>query len=437
MALKANSEYGCKLISADLNEKTAIVYGANGPIEGFTVSKKSTLGVNITAGVAIVNGARIENTEATSVTMPASLATNQTLYVVIEYIHIRAEVTFKITNSVTQNMAVLAQLTMSNSSITEVQNATRIKNLKELTEELAQKAGGGVATPDGAGLMTPEDKEKLDGIEEGANKYIHPLTHPASMITQDATRRFVSDTEKKNWNNKISRDSYKVGTGGMLEDVSSISSNNNVLAVGKSGRYRGTNCVNAPDKGVIFYDIECYGIGSKEYRVITARCPQTKFVYVNVFNGDVWSGWGLQYTENTDHNHDDLYYRKNTFILKSYTTSDDSMFEIKQGATKLSGTAEYYEMPNGIMIFWGEVEVTSTSNGYIDVNVRLPFTYPKRKDTLGNIELLDGDGYLGITSLNSHPYSLKDLDGMSGARYVSNVNKANRKVKLHFYLIGR
>lgn len=32
--------------------------------------------------------------------------------------------------------------------------------------------------------------------------YTHPSTHPASMITQDATHRFVSDTEKTAWNGK-------------------------------------------------------------------------------------------------------------------------------------------------------------------------------------------------------------------------------------------
>lgn len=32
--------------------------------------------------------------------------------------------------------------------------------------------------------------------------YTHPSSHPASMITESATKRFVSDTEKTNWSNK-------------------------------------------------------------------------------------------------------------------------------------------------------------------------------------------------------------------------------------------
>lgn len=54
------------------------------------------------------------------------------------------------------------------------------------------------------GYMTPELKKKLDGIATGANNYVHPSSHPATMITQDATHRFVTDTEKTTWNGKAS-----------------------------------------------------------------------------------------------------------------------------------------------------------------------------------------------------------------------------------------
>ncbi|WP_379202746.1 hypothetical protein [Paenibacillus sp. GCM10012306] len=50
--------------------------------------------------------------------------------------------------------------------------------------------------------MLASDKSKLDGIAAGANNYVHPATHPASIITQDASNRFVTDTEKSTWNAK-------------------------------------------------------------------------------------------------------------------------------------------------------------------------------------------------------------------------------------------
>lgn len=46
------------------------------------------------------------------------------------------------------------------------------------------------------------EKNKLAKIEDEANKYIHPSAHPASMITESTTKRFVSDTDKANWDAK-------------------------------------------------------------------------------------------------------------------------------------------------------------------------------------------------------------------------------------------
>lgn len=59
-----------------------------------------------------------------------------------------------------------------------------------------------VATPSANGLMSSADKSKLDGVAANANNYVHPSTHAASMITQDSTHRFTTDTEKSTWNAK-------------------------------------------------------------------------------------------------------------------------------------------------------------------------------------------------------------------------------------------
>ena len=40
-------------------------------------------------------------------------------------------------------------------------------------------------------LMSDSDKTKLNGI---ANNYTYPSTHGASMITQDSSHRFVTDS---------------------------------------------------------------------------------------------------------------------------------------------------------------------------------------------------------------------------------------------------
>ncbi|WP_404988163.1 hypothetical protein [Clostridium culturomicium] len=58
------------------------------------------------------------------------------------------------------------------------------------------------ATTSKAGLMSSSDKSKLNGVASGANNYVHPSSHPASIITQDASNRFVTDSEKSTWNGK-------------------------------------------------------------------------------------------------------------------------------------------------------------------------------------------------------------------------------------------
>ena len=67
------------------------------------------------------------------------------------------------------------------------------------------------AAPAGLRVWVKEDQtlyvyngESWDEITKGA-KYVHPTTHPATMITEDATHRFVTDTEKNTWNNKADK----------------------------------------------------------------------------------------------------------------------------------------------------------------------------------------------------------------------------------------
>lgn len=64
------------------------------------------------------------------------------------------------------------------------------------------KANTTVVTQGANGLMSSADKKKLDGVAAGANAYSHPANHPASMITQDSARRMVSDAQINAWNGK-------------------------------------------------------------------------------------------------------------------------------------------------------------------------------------------------------------------------------------------
>lgn len=69
------------------------------------------------------------------------------------------------------------------------------------------------------GLMSNGDKFKLDTVELGANNYTHPTTHPASMITETSTKRFVTVTEKSTWNNKANTSVVTTSYNGLMTNT--------------------------------------------------------------------------------------------------------------------------------------------------------------------------------------------------------------------------
>lgn len=64
---------------------------------------------------------------------------------------------------------------------------------------VGSRDGHPLASPLAAGLMPAEAAAKLLGIAEGANHYIHPGSHPATMIEEDPDHRFASDAQILEW----------------------------------------------------------------------------------------------------------------------------------------------------------------------------------------------------------------------------------------------
>lgn len=87
-------------------------------------------------------------------------------------------------------------------------------NMDILDMEVVKKA-----TTTADGRMSKEDKAKLDGIATGANNYVHPSTHSPSIIAQDASNRFVTDTEKSTWNGKASTEVVTTSANGLMSSV--------------------------------------------------------------------------------------------------------------------------------------------------------------------------------------------------------------------------
>lgn len=66
------------------------------------------------------------------------------------------------------------------------------------------------------GLMTGDDKFKLDTVAVNANDYVHPTNHLPAVITQDADNRFVTDLEKDAWNAKAETTEATINDKGLM-----------------------------------------------------------------------------------------------------------------------------------------------------------------------------------------------------------------------------
>lgn len=75
--------------------------------------------------------------------------------------------------------------------------ASDVENLQ--TNKADKVDGKGLSTND----YTNADKDKLSGIEEGANKYVHPNSHNPDIILETAAKMFVSQSDINKWNKAL------------------------------------------------------------------------------------------------------------------------------------------------------------------------------------------------------------------------------------------
>ena len=93
-------------------------------------------------------------------------------------------------------MDTLKELSDAISSNSSIMSALQ----SAIGDKVDKETGKGLSTND----YTTTEKTKLAGIAEGANKYTHPSSHSADMITTTTSKQFVSSTEKSTWNAKLS-----------------------------------------------------------------------------------------------------------------------------------------------------------------------------------------------------------------------------------------
>ena len=127
--------------------------------------------------------------------------------------------------------------------------------------------------------------------------YTHPANHPPSIITQDASNRFVTDTEKTTWNGKQSALGYTAA------DVSKmfypnnqyggiISDNFNTISV--SGFYTGYGtATGAPNSGSSWYLLHINSNLSTLTATQIARAYTGGAMYIRQKADSTWGSWAL------------------------------------------------------------------------------------------------------------------------------------------------
>ena len=157
-------------------------------------------------------------------------AKSDSLYASKSHTHTKSDIGLgNVDNTADKNKSVASATKATQDSQGQQINTTYIKGLSVSGRTLTVTKGDGtnstlttqdtmygVATTSANGLMSASDKTKLNGIANNANNYTHPSTHGASMITQDSSHRFVTDSEKSTWNSKASTAVATQSSNGLL-----------------------------------------------------------------------------------------------------------------------------------------------------------------------------------------------------------------------------
>lgn len=136
--------------------------------------------------------------------------------------------------------------THNNLSLLQTITQSLVDTWNTVTNKVDKIEGKGLSTED----YTTDEKNKLAGISANANKtegsningnikidgiettvYTHPSTHPASIIVEDSTHRFVTDAEKDTWNNKQDSLGYtpeNIANKGVANGYASLDSNGKI-----------------------------------------------------------------------------------------------------------------------------------------------------------------------------------------------------------------
>lgn len=271
----------------------------------------------------------------------------------------------------------------------------------DIENKVDKESGKGLSSND----YTSQEKEKLAGIEESANYYSHPLSHPASIIVETNEKKFVSQSEKDTWGDKYTKSEVdnkfsmletnidwkeSVNT---FEDIAVTYPNPqdgwtvNVKDTDYTWRYNGTQWVVISANAVPKATAQVDGLMSKEDKSELGELTAKKHVHENTSVLDTITsvlveGWNSAVTHISD-------------AVKHITAEERTLWNgvenkvDKDGEKGLSSndytTAEKNKLA---AVAPGAVKVEASVNGKIKINDVDTTVYelPVAADTLGGVK---------------------------------------------------
>ncbi|MGE6261093.1 hypothetical protein ACQKCU_25005 [Heyndrickxia sporothermodurans] len=160
------------------------------------------------------------------------------------------------------------------------------EDFNQIGKEINGKAENTLATQTKDGLQNKDDKKKLDGIESGANKYVHPASHAPSIIVQDVNNRFVTDNQIKDWNSKETIIGAQTKADKAKEEAINFAKSFGIGATAiknisgkdlneltETGLYVGNNLTNSPSTVSYYYVLHLNWTGTTRLQVLFRNSP--------------------------------------------------------------------------------------------------------------------------------------------------------------------
>lgn len=290
-----------------------------------------------------------------------------------------------------------------------------VEGLENVLDEKVDKVPGkGLSTED----YTTEEKAKLAGIEEGANKYIHPSTHPASMIVEDSNHRFVTDAEKSAWNAK--------------EDAANRGRPNGYASLDANGKVP-LSQIPDPAKSQTYVVTDSDARNALSGMLVGDRCYETQTGDSYIWDGSQWLILARAEWENINLDWNNIMNAPTSStsdiddaVTKRHTHSNKNVLD----KITDSGSAPSYDLAQFV------IQDDLSNAGYGDM---LKSVYDADND--GKVDVAktaESVAWSGITDKPStfppsaHTHSADDITETSSRRFVSDAEKAtwNGKTKV-------